>query len=499
MDFICLEENLFSFGLENTLSIARSFQDEEKMDTLLEVSSNSLLSVISTLELNNPSILIASNPTPTQNYQSGDSTTTSATISKLVGILKQKLRDLYSQGKRKIRKEPGSDIVIIFDRNEDLITPLRHKWTYGSLIHDSFKVHLNRISGVVSEGKEKQALISWKDTIWREISFLSFPDACSKLEEELNSYQMTYSQIEENQGVTEIEPLRKALEDLPSLREKKRWIDTHLVLASSLLAIVQEKRHDLLRELEGVLIKKGPNIDPTSNFMQFFSSDKQEEKILGNEQDRIRVFLIAFLASGKNMKLVPLFQEKLKLQDSTSIIMKMISFFSSSSPPELASSNIHSNKYSLEKLATPSLTNLGESTENYTSSMMMMVDSISGTTTTSTTTMLAKMVMQGIKRISGTPTSDYLGIDDNDNSIPLIRYVENILLGNTERIPVVGNSNTSTINPTKLVIFVFGGISYDEYQALSSYLSFNWPGIDVTIGSTSLLSSSELLTQLEYS
>src|SRR5580700_11506766 len=48
-------------------------------------------------------------------------------------------------------------VLIILDRNVDLIPMLSHSWTYQSLVHDVLKMHLNRITVSVADDSNPNA------------------------------------------------------------------------------------------------------------------------------------------------------------------------------------------------------------------------------------------------------------------------------------------------------------------------------------------------------
>ncbi|KGG50086.1 hypothetical protein DI09_8p250 [Mitosporidium daphniae] len=445
VNFISLEEDLFSLGLESSFTImskAIANLHDESVMKLVEDCSNGLLSVAVTFGSFIPFLL----------PRNGESRHLAATM-RVICICQSfgPTPSIENSGLLFECKESAA-------KNTDLISPLRHKWSYGALVHDFFPVRLNRI---LSLGKEESAqlLLSWKDPIWKHASRLSFPDACTLFGDELQTYQKAYAQISGGDG-DEIEPLRKALEEIPALREKKHWIDTHLLLASALLPQISQRRPDLFRELETAQPSANislPELDPI------------------DEGDRIRLLLVVFLSSGKDQRLLPFLIEKFSLKESASLAkalhaivpeFTMASSLSDSTSPNATPNDIPEQKVSIfETLST------------------------SGNVVASSR--IAKMVMQGIQRISNQVLSPS---GDDDALMPIIRYVDAALRGEGEsRMPVTAGSS---MLPKRLVVFVVGGIAYDEYQSLSAFLARNWPGIEVAIGGTSLCSSSDFLAQL---
>ena len=302
----------------------------------------------------------------------------SAFIDQLIKRLQSKIRDfsLSSRGGgvggSRRSKTTSSDLILVFDRHQDLVSPLRHKWSYGALVHDFFPVKLNRI---LSLGKEEhtQLLLSWKDPLWKHASRLSFPDACTLFGDELQMYQKAYAQIAGGDE-EKIEPLRKALEEIPALREKKHWIDTHLLLASALLPQISQRRPDLFRELE-LLVPSPPTAISLPEIEQI------------DESDKIRLLLVIFLTRGRDQTLLSMLMEKFGLKESPALAKALGAIV-----PELATASPF-----LNAATQPTASTSGGVSDQKTISIFETL-STSGNVVASSR--IAKMMMQGIQRIS---------------------------------------------------------------------------------------------------
>jgi hypothetical protein len=95
--------------------------------------------------------------------------------------LDRKLRDYVLNDSNRSRSAPSSrPVLVILDRNIDLVPMLSHSWSYQSLVNDILSMRLNRIVfNVEQDGKvtRKSYDLSPTDTLWTEIASLPFPDA----------------------------------------------------------------------------------------------------------------------------------------------------------------------------------------------------------------------------------------------------------------------------------------------------------------------------------
>ncbi|MDA4133669.1 MAG: Sec1 family protein, partial [Thaumarchaeota archaeon] len=106
-------------------------------------------------------------------------------------------------------------VLIILDRNVDLIPMLSHSWTYQSLVHDVLNVKLNRITietpvDETNPGKgvtRKAYDLNANDFFWERNAGVPFPQVAEDIDAELTKYKDDAAAITKKTGVTDLEDL----------------------------------------------------------------------------------------------------------------------------------------------------------------------------------------------------------------------------------------------------------------------------------------------------
>jgi len=83
----------------------------------------------------------------------------------------------------------SASVLIILDRNIDLVPMLAHSWTYQALVQDVLDMKLNRVSVESTEHGIKQNRsydLDAKDFFWAKNSSTPFPQVAEDIDAELN-------------------------------------------------------------------------------------------------------------------------------------------------------------------------------------------------------------------------------------------------------------------------------------------------------------------------
>lgn len=197
-------------------------------------------------------------------------------------------------------------VLVIVDRNVDLIPMLSHSWTYQSLVQDVLKMHLNRITVEVpvdaenpSKGSTKRAYdLNANDFFWSKNASLPFPNVAEDIDAQLTKYREDAADVTRKTGASSLEDLQNdtsasaqhlkdAITLLPELRERKAILDMHMNILSALLQGIKDRQLDNYYQLEEAITKQ--NKTQMLDFLK--ASDK------GNEpMDKFRLFIIWFLS-----------------------------------------------------------------------------------------------------------------------------------------------------------------------------------------------------------
>ncbi|KAK4693151.1 sec1 family domain-containing protein 1, partial [Lecanoromycetidae sp. Uapishka_2] len=201
-------------------------------------------------------------------------------------------------------------VLVIVDRNVDLIPMLSHSWTYQSLVHDVLKMHLNRITmesfvdaDNPSKGKIKRSYdLNANDFFWARNAAIPFPQVAEDIDMELTKYKDDASEVTRKTGVSSIEDLNEtgssasllkaAITLLPELRERKAILDMHVNIASALLEEIKDRQLDNFFQIEENITKQ------TKAQMLELLDDAAKGK---EPLDKLRLFIIWFLSTEQEV------------------------------------------------------------------------------------------------------------------------------------------------------------------------------------------------------
>lgn len=310
VNFITLEDDMFVLKHQNSdslsyYSINRANTSDTEMEEMMESIVDSLFSIFVTIG-NVPIIRALKN------------SAAEMVAKKLEKKLRENLWDARNNLFHMDATQAGAfsfqrPLLIILDRNIDMATPLHHTWTYQALAHDVLDLSLNRVTveddddkghGGAKSKVKKAFDLDAKDKFWKTHKGSPFPTVAEAIQEELEQYRNSEDEIKKLKssmgidGESDIafsmvndntERLTNAVNSLPQLMEKKRLIDMHTKVATSILNNIKSRRLDSFFELEEKIMSK-------------LTSDRPEidvSKILhfGTPEDKMRLFIIYYICT----------------------------------------------------------------------------------------------------------------------------------------------------------------------------------------------------------
>jgi len=213
--------------------------------------------------------------------------------------LDKKIRDNLRDSRNSLfQQEMGQltfnrPVILLLDRNFDLMTPLSHSWTYQALINDVLETGLNQVA-INVEGKKKQFydLVQMDEFWWKYRFSPALPDVAEAVNTELEECQRQEDEIKSLQGGMNEDTvdlgestakLSSAVENLPQILEKKRKIDSHVNIATSLLDQIKNRNLDEFYRIKDKIVKQSK--------LEKNLKDYLKDEQFGDNNDKLRLLL----------------------------------------------------------------------------------------------------------------------------------------------------------------------------------------------------------------
>lgn len=404
---------------------------------------------------------------------------------------------------------PSVLVILLLDRNFDVSTLLRHTSTYNALVHDILGMSLNRVSVVKAEGGHSETKvydIDVKDTFWQQNASLPFPTVAENVDAALNKYKADMQQVTRQGGsianlhnVADLnnasstmtaDELKVAISVLPELTERKRIIDCHLQMSTSLLEQIKA------RELGNIFHLEQDAAEQSRSKMTEALRSKE-----GTPADKMRLFLVFYFS-----------QESISKED-----MSVYEMCLKDAGCDLSALEYCRKLKSLQKMSqraiqtsqtTAAKSDFLQSFGNKFSGGVLgnMLSSVKNLLPESADTPLTKLVEAAIESATGASTGAASAIRSTLTSSSTPK--EDLFISFDPKARPDRSGGRGAVSPSAsssgpqrsafnhLIVFIVGGSNYTEYNHVEEWIRKKQLRMSVTVGSTELLTGEEFLNQL---
>jgi len=351
------------------------------------------------------------------------------------------------------RKRAGvSSLLLILDRCDDPVTPLLSQWTYQGMVHELLGLNNNRVvlrgAPGVHKDLEEVVLSSAQDEFFHKNRYANFGELGEAIKKLLDDYQKQ-TQSHSKSNLNSIEDMQAFMEKFPEIRSRSHNVSKHVAIMGELARLVDVCSLLDVSQFEQELACADDHATHLRELMEKLSS--QQVKV----PDKLRLGLLyairyehhGFLARVKS------------------------SMMDGGVPPDMVDLMDIILRYAGEKVRGPGL--FGSH------------DVISKMT---------KNFMSSVQGVSNVYAQHVPLVIDTINSV-----VRNRLKENTH--PFLSNNGVdSAANrkpPQEIIIFMLGGITYEEATNVYEFNQTNTYGVKVVLSGSTIHNSTSFLDELK--
>ncbi|ELQ76483.1 Vesicle trafficking protein Sly1 (Sec1 family) [Trachipleistophora hominis] len=133
-----------------------------------------------------------------------------------------------------VRKKDRRPLLILFRRENDVITPLEHNWTYAGLINDVLSLNINTVK-YTKDDRPCTYTITPDDTFYATNKYEKFPVVTERIEKEHLNYK---------------KEIGKKNYDIAELNRSNEMIDAHMSICLNLINEISDRGYDEYYEME---------------------------------------------------------------------------------------------------------------------------------------------------------------------------------------------------------------------------------------------------------
>ena len=365
--------------------------------------------------------------------------------SKILQKISQKITKFFNENYDFIRKECGTvqnGILFLYDRKEDPVTPLINQWTYQAQLHEIIGIK-NNILILKDNNKEEQHVLSDVESIDKFFSKnmnSDYGQVANEVQNAANKLKNENSLL--NKSENSIEELRKMIESLPERKKESMSITKHYKLFFALSEYVTKHK---LMELSPL-----------------------EQEISVNDDKKNQLNQINNILSDVNISSL----------DKAKIYLLYVFRYEGDSIVEQLKTNMRKNGLS-------DWVNYGDLLLEYAGKNKRTLDCLSNKDFLSKG---KKIFMNVLKR--GSSQNSFMLHCSFLNSL-----VEDLIKGKLKDNEFETNlNNFDNKKPQKIIVFTFGGITFEETKDLTN-LSKTYD-VPIIAGGTNIINSKGFLAEL---
>lgn len=330
-------------------------------------------------------------------------------------------------------------VLLILDRREDPITPLLNQWTYQAMVHEIFRmksniVNLKDVPGISKE-LEEIILSAEYDEFYENNMYSNYGEICVKIKELMEDFQ---KKSQSSSKVETIADMKAFVENYPQFKKMSGHVSKHVTLVGELSRLVSNHNIMEVSEVEQQLACQ----EDHSEIVQKIRSLTKDARVKTSDIVRVVTLYALRYEQSSNTSELKAFKEMLLKRGS--LTTQEIDF--------------------MNKICQYGGSKFRE-TDLFLNQNPMAI---------------TKRLLKGLKGVDNIYTQH----------TPLVKdLVEQLIKGKLREAsyPFLGiNSNNFKERPQEIIVFMIGGITFEETAAIQSINKAYAGNIKIIIGGTNV-------------
>mmetsp|Transcript_14326 Transcript_14326/g.23184 ORF Transcript_14326/g.23184 Transcript_14326/m.23184 type:complete len:590 (-) Transcript_14326:6-1775(-) len=143
---------------------------------------------------------------------------------------------------RKKKRNSGGTLLLVLDRRDDPVTPLLSQWTYQAMVHELLGLNNHRVilkgAPNIAKDLEEVVLSSSQDEFFRDNRHKNFGELGEEIQKLLRDYQKKTAQHNTSNFNT-IEDMQAFMDKFPELRSQSHNVSKHVAIMGELARLVE--------------------------------------------------------------------------------------------------------------------------------------------------------------------------------------------------------------------------------------------------------------------
>ena len=356
---------------------------------------------------------------------------------------------------RKRRRNNAGALLLVLDRRDDPVTPLLSQWTYQAMVHELLGLNNHRVvlkgAPNIAKDLEEVVLSSCQDDFFRENRHKNFGELGENIQKLLQDYQKQTAQ-HNTSNLNTIEDMQAFMDKFPELRSRSHNVSKHVAIMGELARLVEVCSLMDISQFEQELACAD---DHTAHWRELMEKlDSPSVKI----PDKLRLGLLYAL----------------RYETSGNINMVQQAMKKSGVPPDMVNLVPVMLRYGGSKSRGPGL--YGDPNNimsNLTKSFMTSV--------------------QGVQNVYAQHVPLLMDTIQSITKGKLRRDTHPFVPGSVKTVTGV---SPETLIPDEIIVFIVGGVTYEEGTKIAEFNQVNRGKVQVILGGSTVHNSTSFLEEL---